>query len=181
MTATKTARSSNEIPPHISSGFTKLGGAIVGYMSCLTAVYAAIYFGFLNSDTVFGFPKPSQEYCTDVSTPFCSRSDLFAFQVSSGLAISACGVMGFYTWHVSRRVHTALPCTPEGRLYGYLPESEQLAAVHFAFQFWDFFISLLIPEHRTAMMLLHHLAATSVCYMSLQYQVRWRKVVVNRA
>jgi hypothetical protein len=175
MIMTKTGRNTNEIPPHIPSGFSKLRGAIIGNLCCLTALYAAIYYGFRNSDTVLGFPKTSQEYCADVSAPFCSRSDLFAFQVSSGLAISACAVLGFYTWHVSRRVHTALPCTPEGRLYGYLPESEKLAAIHFAFQFWDFFISLLIPEHRTAMMLLHHLAAATVCYMSLQYQVRWGK------
>ncbi|CAB9511259.1 TLC domain [Seminavis robusta] len=173
VTTTKTVTKhshSNEVPPQIPSGFSKMGPSIAGYFGCLTAVYAAIYFGYLDSDSVLGSFKPSPEYCTSSETP-CSRSDLFAFQISSGIAISFCGVLGFYTWHVSKRVHTALPATPEGRLFGYLPESEQLAAINFSFQFWDFFISLLIPEHRTPLMLGHHTAASVVCFMSLQHQM----------
>ena len=171
-TTTSVTKQSNEISPHIPSGMSKSAGSIIAYLICLTAVYSAIYYGYLDSDSVLGFPKPSQEYCTDVQSSSCSRSDLFAFQVSSGVAISACGIIGFYTWYISRRVHTALPSTPEGRLFGYLPESEELASIHFAFQVWDFFISLLIAEHRTAMMLLHHVAAAAVCYLSLEFQVR---------
>jgi len=100
----------------------------------------------------------------------CSRPDLFAFQIGSGVAIFYCGVMGISTWH--RSVHRDLPSTPEGRLFGYLAESELLAAANFTFQVWDFFVSLMIPEHATAVFLLHHVAAALVSWFSLSYQVR---------
>jgi hypothetical protein len=87
-------------------------------------------------------------YCQDVG---CSRPDLFAFQMSSGMAILFVGLVGFRTWHVTRRVHSLIPATPEGRLFAHLPESEQLAAANLTFQVWDFFVSLLIAEHRSAM------------------------------
>lgn len=164
--------SKREIAPAIPSGFAKNRNTIAGYVGVLTAVYSAIYFGFRESESVLGFPKPGEEFCQDIAPgSVCPRSDLFAFQVASGLAIAYCGVLGFKTWHVSKRVHTALPQTPQGRLYGYLEESETLAAVNFTFQFWDFFISLVIPEHRGALMLLHHVAASTVCFLSLEYQV----------
>ena len=108
-------------------------------------------------------------YCPTEDT--CTRSDLFAFQVSSGLALSFCGILGFYTWHISKRVHTVLPQTAEGRLYGYLEESEQLAAGNFTFQFWDFWISLLIEEHRGIIWLAHHSIAALLSWLSLEYQV----------
>ena len=176
--STKRRAKSNEVPPNIPSGFVKTRGNIAAYVGCLTVVYAAIYYGFLESESVAGFPKPADEFCLknnskNPGSP-CSRSDLFAFQISSGLAISYCGLLGFYCWHITKRVHSALPSTPEGRLYGYLEESESLAAVNFSFQFWDFWVSLLIPEHRGALMLLHHTAAATICYFSLEYQVRRR-------
>jgi hypothetical protein len=111
----------------------------------------------------------SPDYCP--TTEPCIRSDLFAFQVSSGLALSFCGILGVYTWHFSKRAHTHLPETAEGRLYGYLKESEQLAAGNFTFQFWDFWISLVIDEHRTAIMLAHHSIAALLSWLSLEYQV----------
>ena len=83
-----------------------------------------------------------------------------------------CGIMGIYAWHVTRRVHSAVPSTPEGRLFAYLPETEQLAAFNFTFQSWDFLISLLIEEHRTPLMLAHHVLAAMVSYFALEYQVR---------
>lgn len=166
---------SNEMPPTIQSGFVKTRGKIATYIGCLTALYAAIYVGFLNSENVIGFPKPGEEFCQSAAGSTCSRSDLFGFQISSGLAIAYCGLVGFYCWHISKRVHTALPATPAGRLYGYLEESESLAAINFSFQFWDFWISLLIPEHRGALMLLHHTAAATLCYFSLEYQVRYEE------
>jgi hypothetical protein len=87
-------------------------------------------------------------YCHDKQ---CSRPDLFAFQMSSGMAILFVALVGFWTWHVSLRVHSAIPATPEGRLFAHLRESEQLAAANLTFQIWDFFVSLLIAEHRTPM------------------------------
>lgn len=172
MTTSSMKNNSNDIPPIIPSGFVKRKDDIVQYICALTAIYAGIYFGFLHSETVYGFPKPAAEFCVSkFEGTYCSRSDLFAFQIASGSAISFCGILGFYVWHITRRAHTALPQTPEGRLYGYLPESETIAAVNFSFQCWDFFISLLIPEHRGPVMLLHHTAAAILCYLSLEYQV----------
>ena len=95
---------------------------------------------------------PSEIHCTNVpENQVCSRPDLFAFQVGSGIAIFFVAILGFWTWHVSRRVHWAVPATPEGRLFAHLPEGEILAAVNLTFQVWDFVMSLVIPEHCTPM------------------------------
>jgi hypothetical protein len=167
----------NEVPPEISSGVTSMGATIVGCVGLLTGVYAVLYYGFFESKTILGLPYPAAEFCSTElegdgeEGTICSRSDLFAFQFSSGLAITFCGLLGFHAWHITQRAQKALPSTPEGRLYGYLPESELLAAVNFSFQVWDFFISLLIPEHRTALMLAHHILAAVVSYCSLEFQV----------
>jgi len=171
----------NEVPPVIPSGFAKRRSDILFYIVGLTIVYAAIFFQFLTAESIPGFPKPAKEYCSedDATVGPCSRSDLFGFQISSGLAIWCSGLLGFYVWHISKRVHTALPFTPEGRLYGYLPESETIAAVNFSFQCWDFFISLLIPEHRGPRMLVHHVSAAILCYLSLEYQVCNSCVIVH--
>jgi hypothetical protein len=72
---------------------------------------------------------------------------------------------------VNKRAFQAVPQTPAGRLFGYIPEAEVLAAASFTFQLWDFFISLLIPEHRTAIMLSHHLAASLLSFYSIKYSV----------
>lgn len=117
-----------------------------------------------------GGPHAADEYCTSTSSTPCSRNDLLAFQVSSGMALTTCGILGFRCWHWTQRVFTILPATPEGRLFGYLPEAELLAAINFTFQFWDFWISLTIPEHATAIMLSHHLMAATVSWCSIQYQ-----------
>lgn len=171
MTTTATKQSTGEeIGPNIPSGFNKRLSDILGLYAVLTAVYGAIYYRFRNSDMVFGFAKPAPEYCQETEGP-CSRSDLFAFQVASGLAICFCGVLGFQAWHITGRVHTGLPQTPQGRLFGFLQESETLCAVNFTFQVWDFMISLIIPEHSGALMLCHHVMAATVCYMALQHQV----------
>ena len=40
----------------------------------------------------------------------------------------------------------------------------------FCFQFWDFFVSLTIAEHCTAIMLIHHALAGGVCWLAIKYQ-----------
>jgi len=95
---------------------------------------------------------------------------LLGFQWAAYAALTYCGLYGFWVWHISRRVHTALPSTPYGRIFGYLPEAEYLAACNFTFQLWDFFISFTIAEHRTALMLTHHLLAASVSMCGLGFQ-----------
>lgn len=163
---TKTTQSNGDIP--VASGVTRMKGPIAAGVLGLAVSYFAVFFAFKESELI----KPAAKVCEDVAPgEVCTRSDLLAFQLSSGLAISYCGLIGFYVWHMSRTVHTRIPQTPQGRLYGYLPEGETLAAFNFTFQFWDFFISLGIPEHCEIVMLLHHFAAASVCYLSLKYQV----------
>ena len=174
-------KKNGDIAPTISSGFVRMRGTIVASVIFLTAVYAGLYFLYLDSSSILGWlPPPANEFCAENNNDNdddndnqrgCSRSDLFAFQVASGLAIAFCGVVGFHTWHIRKRAETALPANPEGRLFGYLPESELLGAVNFSFQFWDFFISLLIPEHRGPLMLMHHCLAAVISWCSLEFQM----------
>lgn len=116
-------------------------------IAALTLGYGSLVYALQDSSS---YLTPAQEHCENEKET-CSRPDLFAFQIVPGLAMLWVAVSGFITWHVSKRVHTSLPQTPEGRLFGYLAESEQLAAASLTFQVWDFFLSLSIPEHRTAM------------------------------
>jgi hypothetical protein len=81
------------------------------------------------------------------------------------------GSTGFLAWHVTKRAHTAIPATPEGRLFGYLEEADRLNAGIFVFQVWDFFASLSIPEHRTAVFLTHHVLSAITAWFSLEYQL----------
>ena len=116
---------------------------------------------------------PAEEFCrrhSDASKP-CSRPDVFAFQVGSGVALIYCAIIGVYSWYITKRAHANIPQTPEGRLYTYLAESEKLAAISFTFQTWDFFISLRIPEHSTAVMLTHHVLAATVSWFAVHNQV----------
>lgn len=149
-------------------GVNRMRSAITWGITLLTVVYFAALLCLRDSGS---YLPPAEEYCNRETDATCSRPDLFAFQVSSGIAIFYVGWLGFHTWHISGRVHTAVPNTPEGRLFGYLEEGEKMAAANFTFQVWDFIISLLIPEHCTAVFLTHHFMAATVSYFSLSYQV----------
>ena len=81
------------------------------------------------------------------------------------------GCTGFMAWHVTKRAHKALPSTPEGRVFGYLEEADQLNAAIFVFQVFDFFASLSIPEHCTAVFLVHHILSAITAWFSLEYQL----------
>eukprot|EP00566_Odontella_aurita_P016113 CAMPEP_0113550630 /NCGR_PEP_ID=MMETSP0015_2-20120614/14088_1 /TAXON_ID=2838 /ORGANISM="Odontella" /LENGTH=281 /DNA_ID=CAMNT_0000451457 /DNA_START=115 /DNA_END=960 /DNA_ORIENTATION=- /assembly_acc=CAM_ASM_000160 len=153
-------------PQGVYNGFARRRNAIALGTLFLTAVYWAACYALKESGS---YLRPAEEFCVNSENELCSRPDLFAFQIGSGVAIFYCGVMGISTWH--RSVHRDLPSTPEGRLFGYLAESELLAAANFTFQVWDFFVSLMIPEHATAVFLLHHVAAALVSWFSLSYQV----------
>jgi hypothetical protein len=151
-----------------------LEGVSFFYLALIGVLLASLRFilGFflLQGD----YLEVKQSFCPDGTTSGtveCSRPDLFAFQVGSGMAILFCGLMGFRTWHITQTVHSKIPSTPEGRLYGYLPENESIAAAQLVFQGWDFIISLLIPEHCTAIMLCHHTLAALLSWFSLRFQV----------
>lgn len=126
----------------------------------------------------FLWSSPSTTSAYSLDDP-CQRTDLFAFQLTSGIAILLCGYIGFMTWHYNQKCHnsTIIQQTPIGRLFSvsstnnYLIEYEYITIINFIFQLWDFIISLYIPEHCTTIMLCHHIAASTVCYISLRYQV----------
>lgn len=147
------------------SGVSKMLPYIVTGFGVLTSVYLLLLYTF----PMDLLPPPALELCT--INEVCVRSDLFAFQMSSGIAIVTCSLIGFRAWHWDRRAHTVVPQSASGRLFGYIPEAEFLAAMNFTFQFWDFWISLSIAEHRTALMLAHHLAASVVSWCSIRYRV----------
>lgn len=81
------------------------------------------------------------------------------------------GLMGFWTWHVTKRVVSGIPQTPEGRLFGYLKEADYLNAGIFIYQTFDFFASMIVPEHCTAVFLTHHVLAAFTAWMSLEFQM----------
>ena len=161
------SKSRNEIASPIPSGVPRMAPYIILGLCVLTAVYCTLFFTFRKSTSILGLPEAAAELCEGVDG-VCSRSDLFAFQMTALLAITFVGTSGFMSWHMDKRPHTAVPATPEGRLFGYLPEAEKLASVMFTFQVFDFFVSLLIPEHRTAVMMSHHFMAATVSWCSIR-------------
>jgi hypothetical protein len=157
------------LPSSANSSVKRVMPFILAGWIFLTACYHNFLHWFRDSTTIFGM-KVAVEYCIDQEITSCKRPDLFAFQLVSGIMLTACAIVGFYTWHVTGRSHSALPNTAAGRLFGYLPESEWLAVMNFTFQAWDFAVSLFIPEHATPIMLAHHLMATTVSWCSIRYQ-----------
>jgi hypothetical protein len=163
--------SRNEVHADFPSSVPHMMPYIVSGLCFLTSVYVTLLYTFRESSSILGLPRPADEFCPDSNTTsICSRSDLFAFQMTSWLALLFCGLLGFHTWHVTGRSHSTIPNTAVGRLFGSIPEAEKLAAACFTFQFFDFLVSLTIPEHRTAIMMTHHFMAASVSWFSIQFQ-----------
>ena len=123
--------------------------------------------------------RPADEFCQDEDQQHfdvdgrkvCSRSDLFAAQAASGIMQIYMGGMGIYAWHITKRCSTKIPQTPEGRLFGYLEEADRLLVGIFVYQTYDFFKSLLVPEHNSTIFLVHHAVASFTAWMSLEYQM----------
>jgi hypothetical protein len=130
-------------------------------LAILTITYVALYYG-LQESILYLLPPPHSDFCESHA---CARSDLFAFQVASGIALSAAAMIGWREW----KPLLDSTSSAEVRLFGYIPASERLAAISFAFQIFDFVVSLGIPEHRTVIMLLHHLAAATVSFCSFRF------------
>lgn len=155
----------NVVPPEIPSGFARRKNAILQGLSLLTVVYVLIFFLFQESNLF----QAAEAFCPDEEP--CTRSDLFGFQFSSGIMQVFMGSTGFLAWHWTKQAHKAIPQTPEGRLFGYSEEADRLNAGIFVFQTWDFFFSLLIPEHRTAVFLTHHVLTGLTAWFSLEHQL----------
>lgn len=148
---------------------------IVTVLCAMTASYCFLYFAFRESASILGLPPPAAKYCPSDDSQqdgsvICSRSDLVAFQITCGFALTACGLYGVYIWHIQKTAHTVIPQTPQGRIFGYLPQAELLAAICFAFQVFDFAVSLAIPEYRTPIMLTHHVMAATVSWCAVQFE-----------
>jgi hypothetical protein len=144
------------------------------HMALSVIVFTACYMGTIQCfgaiQEFLQLPPSSPEFCPNATNNFCWRADLFAFEVVSGIALTWSGMLGFWAWHV-KRVKQLIPGTPEGRLFGYLPEAHQLTALATSFQLFDLYISFLIPEQRQPLMLAHHTMAAAVSWYGLNNQV----------
>ncbi|GMH49526.1 hypothetical protein TL16_g00539 [Triparma laevis f. inornata] len=65
--------------------------------------------------------------------------------------------------------HQKKPSSPTERIYGCRPSERLLLDITQAFQFWDLLMSILIPHHRTPIMLVHHALAFLVSYYASRY------------
>mmetsp|Transcript_11943 Transcript_11943/g.17535 ORF Transcript_11943/g.17535 Transcript_11943/m.17535 type:complete len:296 (-) Transcript_11943:436-1323(-) len=160
--------SKNLISPVVPSRFKKRKGTIIGALLSQTVLFGIAYYaqhsGLLNL-------KPADEYCPNGQTSSsCTRADLFAFQISCGAFLTYTAYIGMTSWHITKSAHKAIPSTLEGRLFGHIPDAEQLMVIVFSFQFWDLIVSMMIPEHNAFLFLAHHFMAALIAYFSLEYQ-----------
>lgn len=135
----------------------------------LNLLYSAIKSIHETSPSLFGLPAPAAKYCTEGNDSTCSRSDLFAFQIVSGITFLLCGGIGIYSWHITARARRAK--SAEARLFGYLVEAKWLTLLNLTYQVWDFCISWQIPEFRTFIMMTHHTVAGIVAFNGLDSQM----------
>lgn len=79
-------------------------------------------------------------------------------------------IVSVRSWHIRKTPMKKFPDNPIGRVFGYSEESEIIATVSLAFQFWDLVATPFIPEFSSPIMLGHHISAALVSYFALQYQ-----------
>jgi len=110
----------------------------------------------------------------------CDRRDLFSFQIVSLVNLCFLGLLGFYTFYITKRISKALPQTPQGRYFGnsinvsgdvLLKEADYINSVIVIFQGWDFITSLFFEEHCTMIMMTHHALAFICGFFCLLYDV----------
>ena len=167
-------------PLPIPSGFHRMKVYILYGLLYLTGVYmfsSYVLHPFL-SNKIGILPPLAKEYCTPGDDSSCiTRTSLFAFEVASFQALFFCGILGFYTWHITKAPFTKIPQTPEGRLFGRIAEAEYLTSAAVTFQLWDLVVSLLIPEQCTIIMIGHHFMAALVAWYGLNNQVRNERIM----
>lgn len=114
---------------------------------------------------------PVAKHCPE-DNPSCTRTDLAAFQVLSLVNLSYLGLLGIYSYYISKRgVKYAIPNTPQGRIFGHLQEADYVNVGIVVFQGWDFVASIFFEEHCTPIMMTHHLLAFICGLYSLEYGV----------
>mmetsp|Transcript_28951 Transcript_28951/g.61165 ORF Transcript_28951/g.61165 Transcript_28951/m.61165 type:complete len:311 (+) Transcript_28951:225-1157(+) len=153
--------------PATSSALRRMTPLILYGYAFNTIGYFAI-FAILPTDL-----KPDPKYCP-IDNPNCTRRDLFAFQIVSLVNLSFLGMLGFYSFFISKRAYNALPQTPQGRFLGnkgsvLLPDADYVNAVIVIFQGWDFIVSFFFEEHCTVIMMTHHVAAFLCGFFCLFY------------
>lgn len=157
-----------QLSTEYSSAWKRQWKLMLSFLTAFISTYAICWVIYPVAMDFFGV-SPGADFCKGREEP-CSRPDLFAFQISSWISQTFCGVMGFWTWFVTKKAHKCVPYSSEGRLYGYLEEAEIIAAVNFTYQLFNATFSLLTPEHSTWILYGHHISAAYACWLSLQYQ-----------
>lgn len=163
--------SSKTISPTIASGFSRRKVSITTAMLGLVTLYNFLLWLLKDSSA---WLRPADEFCPEDALDAngkCSRPDLFAAQFASGMMQLYMGGTGLMAWHISKCVTKNLPQTPEGRLFGYLEEADKLLVGIFVYQTYDFFKSLMVPEHNSIIFLFHHAVAAFTAFMALEYQM----------
>eukprot|EP00551_Chaetoceros_affinis_P000843 CAMPEP_0203637272 /NCGR_PEP_ID=MMETSP0088-20131115/3632_1 /ASSEMBLY_ACC=CAM_ASM_001087 /TAXON_ID=426623 /ORGANISM="Chaetoceros affinis, Strain CCMP159" /LENGTH=273 /DNA_ID=CAMNT_0050491653 /DNA_START=202 /DNA_END=1023 /DNA_ORIENTATION=- len=118
---------------------------------------------------------PAEQFCPEDKGPYtkeqpCRRPTLFAFEGVCSSIFFLLSTLSIQSWYVHKEPSTKLPPNPIGRVYGYLPRSEQIAAISFTFQLWSVVTTPFIPEFYSSIMMGHHILATITSYLALQYQ-----------
>ena len=131
----------------------------------------------------------------------CTRRDLMAFQIVSFVNLSYLGLLGTYTFFLSKHFHfhpryhhygrSSSSSTPISRCFGSLPQADNINAAIVIFQGWDFIMTYIFTEDdeyhtQRIVMLVHHAIAFICGYFCLMYEVRriiidlWRNNVYTR-
>jgi len=155
------------IYPPVKISVSQHLSTVVPIFTLLTLSYIVAYQVAKNSIIIL--PPVAAEFCSEKES-ICSRPDLFAFQVASGVAIYSAAAVSILAWY-QFKASGPLPTTLEGRMYGWHNYAYKIAVINFTFQLWDFFVSLMIPEHCTAVFLCHHIFAALTAWIAMNNQI----------
>ena len=158
-----TATTTNKQPPPLGSEWERLSKPFGVIFTLMTALYYGTVWMIDQHHKRWFLPDP--ELCP-TDNPTCTRSDLIAFQNVCVVTFVALSGISLHAWHFQHR-GMASSATTAGRCFGYVAQGELVSLICFTFQVWIFVASLAIPEHRTWIMLMHHVLAASVGYAAL--------------
>jgi hypothetical protein len=155
--------STNQVPKDTPSGFEKCRRDIEIGLGFMSGIYGVVL--SMNPPV-----SPAAEFCPE-GEDSCRRPDLFAYKITSAIAMMYMGSLGVRNWYFSQDVQNMTKKDPEDRLFGYLKAANDQNVANFCYQVWDFCFSLTIPEHREMVFLIHHVLAAITALCSLEYQM----------